>query len=296
MTTLAHTPAALLDLDASAESFRTGEGLRGLLAHFADHPEQWRDSEVAAALMVYVMDKYGALARKYGLEPCDAAVTAFEVMLTRAVLEADDPWAVITHAVRLTMIYQSRADGLLCSTDHARRADLGDFHDAERFSRRDVPLYEHHQGFQVDFDYGSVTCLNTPVPNEEGEPKNALMALDDAVDLFEQLGWPTDVARNGVEYVCGKLMRSRTRPTAFEYLRRDRFAKVLLDLDQRSWLAMLRSLLGEQSHARRCTNAGRGVMLLLVLGWSVDELLTMPDLVATITKGIPQAAGGGHRG
>ena len=71
--------------------------------------------------MSYAMEKYGALARKYGYEPVEAAIAAFEAMHTRAVRVAEDPWAVVTRAVELTLIYDQRADGLLCSNHQARR-------------------------------------------------------------------------------------------------------------------------------------------------------------------------------
>ena len=99
--------------------------------------------------MTYTMDKYAALAHKYGLEPADAAVAAFEVMRMRSTRVAEDPWAVVTHAVELTLIYESRADGLLCSTGQARKtAGLG-YHDAERFSDRELRIADYHPAFHV---------------------------------------------------------------------------------------------------------------------------------------------------
>jgi hypothetical protein len=71
----------------------------------------WSHDPEASDLMSYEMEKYGALARKYGYEPVEAAIAAFDVMHTRAVRVAEDPWAVVTHAVELTLIYDNRADG-----------------------------------------------------------------------------------------------------------------------------------------------------------------------------------------
>ena len=106
-------------------SFTTTEGLRLLLVrlHYSG-PASWQHDQEAAELMAYTMDKYGALARKHGLEPADAAVAAFDAMRTRAVRTAGDPWAVTTRAVQLTLIYEARAHGLLCSTHQARRAGV----------------------------------------------------------------------------------------------------------------------------------------------------------------------------
>ena len=133
-----------------SSDFRTSEGLRRLLVRLEESgPDAWRDDDEAAALMRFAMEKYGALARKHGLEPEDAAVAAFEVMRTRAARTAHDPWAVVTRAVQVTLIAEERANGLLCSTGRARRLANTDDHDAERFSDRETPLYEYHPAFRV---------------------------------------------------------------------------------------------------------------------------------------------------
>ena len=36
-------------------------------------------------------------------------------------------WAIITHAVRITCVYEERAQGLLCSVHQARRAHVSAF-------------------------------------------------------------------------------------------------------------------------------------------------------------------------
>src|SRR4051812_36221070 len=97
---------------SSERSFETAEGLRTLLIRLHYSCAQgWSDDVEADQLMEFTMAKYGALARKHGLDPADAAVAAFEVMRTRAVRVADNPWAVVTHAVQLSLIYESRAEG-----------------------------------------------------------------------------------------------------------------------------------------------------------------------------------------
>ena len=50
---------------------------------------------------------------------------------SRATRLAEDPWAVITHAVHLSLVYESRARGLLCSTQQARHSSGTGYHDAE---------------------------------------------------------------------------------------------------------------------------------------------------------------------
>lgn len=66
-------------------------------------------------LVIQFATQYAALARKYNLAAEDAAYAAFEAMRTRAVRTAIDPWAVVTRAVQITLIYEARAQGLLCS-------------------------------------------------------------------------------------------------------------------------------------------------------------------------------------
>ena len=100
--------------------FADSEQMRILLYDLTYSPGGgWRTDPRATDLMRFAMDKYAGLARKYGLEPGEAAVAAFEVMRMRSTRLADDPWAVITRAVELTLIYESRAAGLLCSSGSA---------------------------------------------------------------------------------------------------------------------------------------------------------------------------------
>ena len=130
--------------------FHTGEGLRRLLQRLHEAgPRAWAGDLEVAELMAYVAVKYEPLARKHGLDTWEAASAAFDVMRTKAARTADDPWAVITHAVRITCIAEERAQGLLCSVHQARRPHISVFHDPERFSERDTPLADYHPAFHV---------------------------------------------------------------------------------------------------------------------------------------------------
>jgi hypothetical protein len=277
---------------STAPSFTTAEGLRLLLVrlHFSG-PRAWEDDLEASELMEFAIRKYGALARKYGLEPSDAAVAAFDVMRTRAARVADDPWAVVTRAVQLSLIYEARAQGLLCSPHQARRAALATCHDAERFSDRETELDGYHPSLQVEDD---LDAIDAPKAADEEEPTNAYMALDAAVALFVELGWPERAARIGLEYICSRVMRSGDRPAAYESLRRDRHARALLELDQESWLDVLRAVLGNPSPDYAGTAAGRGVLLRLLIGHRVDELFADVDVADAIEKAATTAGGGSH--
>jgi len=273
---------------AEIPAFATAEGLRLLLVRLCYcGGDGWRTDPEAAALMAYAMEKYGALARKQGFEPVEAATAAFDAMRTRAVRVADDPWAVVTKAVELTLIYEARAEGLLCSPHQARRDTAVGRHDAERFSDRETELADYHPALWVgpaqdELDLDDDDAADDE--NSEGEPTNAFFALAETVAVFSALGWPEDVARSAVEYVCSRLMRSGNRGTAFEALRRDRHAQALLDVDQRAWLVFLRVVLGNQYPDRRHTAAGRGLLLRLAIGDRVEELVQERSLVAEIAR------------
>lgn len=248
-------------------------------------PRAWTDNPVAAELLTYTMEKYGALAHKYSLEPSDAAIAAFEVMRTRAARVAEDPWAVVTRAVQLSLIYESRAEGLLCSTQQARRTSGTSLHDAERFSDRESEIVEYHPAFHLEDD---LSAIDEVKPSEvEDEPTNAYVALDLAVELFVESGWHARTARLCLEYIAARLIRTGSRHSAFESLRRDRHGPAMLDVDHESWLAVLRAVLGNQHPDRAFTAAGHGVLLRLLIGELPDEFYRDEDLVETIQSIAP---------
>jgi hypothetical protein len=281
--------------------FTTTEGLRLMLVRLRYSGTGWSNDPDASDLMAYAMEKYGTLARKYGYEPVEAAIAAFEAMHTRAVRVADDPWAVVTRAVELTLIYDQRADGLLCSNHQARREVDIERHDAERFSDREAELINFHPAFAIPAPQDSIEFEelkpDLDVATEEDDPDsedqddgpedqstNAWLAVDDAVDVFVALRWPEDLARSAIDYICTKLLRCGNRHTAFEALRRDRDAQAILDVDQRAWLVFLRVILGNQHPDRRHTLAGRGMLLRLIIGDQAEDLLRDKALVAEIAS------------
>lgn len=277
-----------------AEDFTTGEGLRALLNRLAEGGEDaWVHDPVARDLMEFAADKYRALARKHKLGTWEAVTAAFDAMQYRSTREANDPWAIITHAVRITCVYEERAQGLLCSVHQARRAHVSAFHDPERFSERDTALADYHPAFHT-------TDLR---PSDlEPEPRDSLgsaqacmsagSAAEDAIAMLCLLDWPADTARAAVEHVCGALMKAGTRQSAYESLRRDRHARALLDLPRRSWAALLKALLGNPHPAYVATSSGRGVLLRLLLGETLDLLLRDDDLILALALAAPSGGGG----
>lgn len=270
----------------SAPTFATAEGLRLLLLDLAyAGPSAWQSSPEATELMTYAMDKYGALAHKYGLEPTEAAAAAFEVMRMRSTRVAEDPWAVITHAVELTLIYDSRAEGLLCSTSQARKTAGLDYHDAERFSDRDSEIADFHPSFHI---HDNVDDIDEPKQeNPDGEPTNAFFALDTAVKFFVELGWVHRTARLGLEYVAARLDRCGDPRTAYVSLRRDGNGPGWLDVDQDGWLTMLRAILGDPHVDYAETSRGRGILLRLVTGASITDLFEDHYLADAVEAAAP---------
>ena len=279
-----------------AEDFTTGEGLRGLLNRLhAAGPRAWRRDPAAAELMAYAAEKYEPLARKHGLDRWEAASAAFTVMRTRAAREARDPWAVITHAVRITCIFEERAQGLLCSVHQARRPHVSAFHDPERFSDRENPLTDYHPAFHItDPHDGGDAETDAAGAGSNGGGRgsdqacmSAGSAAEDTIALFTLLGWDPATARAGVEHVCGALTKTGTRQAAYEALRRDKHARALLDIPRSSWTALLRALLGNPHPAYAATSSGRGVLLRLLIGETLAVLLRDDDLILTISLAAP---------
>ncbi len=271
------------------EDFMHSEGLRALLNRLhAAGPGAWEHAPAAAELMAYAAERYAPLARKHGLDPWEAASAAFDAMRNKAARTAVDPWAVVTHAVKITCIAEERGQGLLCSTHQARRPHVSAFHDPERFSDRDNPLTDYHPAFHVPPD-------NTTDPNPEPAVAGRVSvtsAVEDTIGLFTRLGWPTPIARTAIEHVCGALARAGTRHTAYENLRRDKHARALLDLPGSSWSALLKALLGNPHPAYAATSAGRGVLLRLMIGETIPALLCDDDLVLTVSLAAPRHRAG----
>ena len=270
--------------------FEDSESLRALLTRLHEAGRAgWRHDPEAAALMEYAADKYAALARKHGLDPWEAASAAFEAMRGAATRRAQDPWAVITRAVQVTCIGEERGNGLLCSVHQARRPKYSVFHDAERFSDRENPLPDYHPAFRTTpFDHDDDA-------EPDGTPRRALHvtgAIEDAIRFLTLVGWEPATARAAVEYITGRLAEATSRASAFEVLRRDRHARAFLDLPAASWTSLLRIILGTPTPALASTDAGRGILLRLLVGQPVRALLADDDLVLTASLAAPGSGGG----
>ena len=276
-------------------SFTTAQGLRLLLVRLYYSPTgSWQQDPAAHELIQFATQKYAALARKYDLAPEDAAYAAFEAMRTRAVRTAIDPWAVVTRAVQVTLIYEARAQGLLCSNHQARRPEVAAHHDAERFCERENDVTDYHPAFHVtdqpDEQYGD--CA-TDAP-EADEPTNAWVAAEHAASIMVDNGWPQPTATGCVEYVCSQLIRSGNRATAYARLTRDHHAEALLDLSHDHWIAVLQALLGNQLPTHERAREGRGLLQLLALGYLPGELSGVPCFADVFEATAPSHEGVSH--
>ena len=103
---------------------------------------------------------------------------------------------------------------------------------------------------------------------------------------------PVGTARASVEHVWGAPTKAGTRQSAYETLRRDRHARALPDLPPRSWAAPLKALPGNPHPAYVATSSGRGVLLRLLLGETLDLLLRDDDLILALALAAPSGGGG----
>jgi hypothetical protein len=262
----------------------TAEGLRSLLERLdAAGANAWANDPEAEQLMAFTIERYRSLARKHRCEPEDSAAAAFEAMRTPAVRHAQDPWAVVTRAVQVTLIAEERANGLLCSPAQARRTHISCHHDARRFSDSDADLLEFHPALRA-----TDTIPDEPT-STDGLPTAAFEALDLAIALFAALGWPLNTATCALDYIAARLVECGSRATTHAMLRRDHSARALLDLDRPAWATLLRLTLGAQSPALRCTSAGHGVLLQLLIGDSITDLLADDELVLEISQNAPRS-------
>ena len=274
-------------------SFATPEGLRSLLQRLHDRDSvgywAWRHDREAERLMEFTISKYRSLARTHDCEPEDSAYAAFEAMRTRAVRCADDPWAVVTRAVQVSLIAEERAAGLLCSTAQARRREVMRHHNARRFGDDETGflelLAESRGPSPVD------PALSAP-PVRAGEtaPTAAFEALNLVISMFVALGWPSSSATCTLDYIATRLMEAGDRHIAHAYLRRDLAGRVALDLDRDSWATVLRIVLGNPDKAAAATRAGVGVLAMLVCDWNVVDLLADDGLVVEIRDSAPKVA------
>ncbi len=199
--------------------------------------------------------------------------------------------AIITHAVRITCVYEERAQGLLCSVHQARRA-----HVSASTTPNGSPNATPRWPTTIPRSTPPI-CLpatsNRSCATVSGQRRRAC-PLDRRPRTPSRcwLRRPADAARAAVERVCRGFAEAGTRQSAYETLRRDRHARALLDLPRRSWAALLKALLGKSHPAYVATSSGRGILLRLLLGETLDLLLRDDDLILALALAAPSGGGG----
>ena len=268
----------------TAPAFTTPEGLRDLLCRFADpsDPCRWSGPD-GDELARHCIRRFESLARKYRQPPEDAASFAFEVMCDPYLLDALDPWAVVTTAVKRSFSAQFTGDSLLCGDRAARHAV--DVHDPQRITDHDWTFLEVHLALAGADDDGHV---RRQTKAGDIAPVEVDGAVDDAVRLFRAFGWPPGTARFALEYISRRLELAGNPATAFEYLRRDKVARARLDIDQGAWTAVLTAVLGSPDPDRSLVPSGRGVLLRILAGCPLDELVSDRALVFALASSVPR--------
>ncbi|MFH5823112.1 hypothetical protein [Georgenia sp. AZ-5] len=275
-------------------SFTSSAGLRELLIRLHRDPQRWRDDREAAALVAYCADRYRALARKYEQEPADAARAAFEVLLAPATRWANDPWGVVTSAVRHTLQREHRAHGLLCGDEQARHLLRSRDRDVTRFA--DHRLLEFHPALQIRLQLDAHGAGSDD--RDERWRAQAVLgpdaAVQVAVEIFVRCGWQADHARQVLAAVCARTIEAGSRATAFEYLRRDVEAWAHLDLTQHQWTRVLTVVLGSQHRDEANTDVGRGVLWRLIAGHTREEVLADERITRLLEGAAPRALEASH--
>lgn len=215
---------------APEPAFATGEGLRALLRRLGDEGGQgWRTDPEARRLAEYTVSKYERLCRKWQRDPAEAATAAFFAMQGDYILTAADPWAIVTVAVRATVIADRNAELLLISTDRARQKDTGLLEAPVRAGAHEEYLYD--------------IVAADPVGAEDDSELLDRVQRTSAL-LLTSLGWDAETAAAGIEYVATRLLTTMSATRTYEQLRHDATLAALLDMPPDSWRALLRILLG----------------------------------------------------
>ena len=275
----------------SAEpSFARTQRLRELLLELCTDPTRsWRTDPEAAALLDFCAGKYAALARAYGQCPHDAAVAAFFELRRPRLLEKDDPWGYVTRSVEAYLTAHQRADEQLVGERTARHRQPPSIHGAHRLDERSWSVLA--DTLPAEREQALADC-QAPRQTRAGQirPVEVDAAIGTLACMLAVHGWSPDSAAVAVEYITDRLTTAGSRRRAHTYLRKDRRALTLLDLTRDAWLALLTAVLGNPNPDLEFTAAGRGLLMLLVLGQSPWELVTDQHVARLLAATAPAPA------
>ncbi|WP_164545091.1 hypothetical protein [Antribacter gilvus] len=236
----------------TAPEFTTPDGLRFLLNRLAGAgDEAWSTDLEAAELLAYCTERYRALARKYRLTEHDAVVAAFEVLRNDAVRHADNPWAVVTVAVKRTLGAEARADQLLCSPSRARHLMTHtDLPPALRIGDPSTPTATPAGETAPWLELALATTNTGATTATDLDPTTAATivrvqaATRATIAVLVAVGWPQDVALAGLEHITTTLTTAAGVPAARDRLRKDRHPAAELDVDRAAWTRLVTAVLG----------------------------------------------------
>lgn len=266
--------------------FRTSEGLRELLAELNGH-NAWAASPVAAELMLYATEKYAPIAKAWHRDVADAAYEAFLAMRQPTTLRADDPWAVVTHAVALGIAAEVHADRNMTSQDKARRP-----------SKRPVeePL---RSGHYEEFFYDVHPHAHALHARNDGEGADrSVDGVIRATCVFLVLtDWPARPVEQAVDYIAHRITGLSSGSSALEIVAKELHIAIRLGYTPTEWAALVRLVVGTKTGKRK--SGDYGLFARVLLGDDVADLLRDETLVETSRRmaSVPdrQEGNGGER-
>jgi hypothetical protein len=286
---------------STVEGFGDTGRLRRLLRRLNDQGVvALRDDPELDALLRFGTRRYSALARKHGRPVEDAGAAVFHAILGGTVAEADDPWAVITTAVKITLSTEQYAEAVLCSESQARRSRMRGLHDTARFCEIDPVVGDWHPAFRVDPEYSFDTGPDTGNGNSDSPGGGSGVvfcgwdvenALGGVREIFTVLGWPESVVAVGLDWICDQLNRTMSRTAVIEAGRKDATVSAVLGIPRKSWLVLLKVVAGSADPVFARTRRGRGVLIRLLVGETVADILCDNRVTEMVLGGVPSQVG-----
>jgi hypothetical protein len=286
-----HRPATALSRPGHAgvhPGFETPEGLRTLLDRLASAgDEAWATDPEATELLAFCADRYRNLARKYHLTEHDAVVAAFEALRSDAIRRAENPWAVVTTAVKRTLGAEARADQLLCSPSRARRLmTRADLSPALRIGDPSTPTTTPggESALWLELVLATTNTGATTVSDLDPTTAAAIARVRAAtratIAVLVAVGWPTDVAQGGLEYITTTLITAAGVPAARDRLRKDRRPAAELDIDRATWTRLVSAVLGTPTRHGALHRLLAGHAARLVIAQDAHDLTPLHGLDA----------------
>lgn len=263
----------------NAEAFlRSPEGLRTVLV-VLDRlgPGAWATLPVAIALMEHAQERFAPVAQSWRRPVEDATYAAFLAMRGRSARTANDPWAVVTRAVELSMQAEAYGERLLISPDKARRRQ-------HRPSMSPV-----RAGNYEEFLYDVLSTEDVAVSGDHdiaGDSAGPVVTTSAA--MLTIAGWREANALWACEYIASRTADMGSQESAIDVLRRD-VARLRVGLDKPEWAHLLTLLIGTKP--RPGNPGGIGVFARVLLGETLSELLGDSLLVAHAQRTLNRESG-----